>query len=146
MTGGPSLFSGCSSAGLPIQRVAADLFAEKPESAWLYTVANRQLSRCRRGGRVELRAVERLGLSVPRLDEESSRAIQALLDGDAQRADLADAISCTAPAEREALELRVLEELDYREITIRLNCTVVAARVRVHRRLTRLNKSMEMSS
>ena len=117
----------------------------QPGSAWLFTIANRQLSRYRRRRRVEMRSVERLGMAVPILDEESLRAIEAFMDSDARAALLADAISCMPPGEREALELRVIEELDYREIALRLNCSVVAARVRVHRGLTRLNRSMEMT-
>jgi DNA-directed RNA polymerase specialized sigma24 family protein len=37
----------------------------------------------------------------------------------------------------------VIEELEYREIASRLNCSVVAARVRVHRGLAKLTKLME---
>jgi len=141
--------------------LAADLLAEtlavvfekrtrfrdtgSPGSAWLFTIATRQLSRYRRRRTVELRAVERLGMTVPRLDQESARAIEALIERDAGQAPLAQAISRIPPAERDAVELRVIEELDYREIAARLNCSVIAARVRVHRGLSRLNKSMEMS-
>lgn len=142
--------------------VAADLLAEtvavvfekrarfrdtgRPGSAWLYTIASRQLSRYRRRRTVELRAVERLGMTVPGLDDDSTRAIEALIERDGGHGPLAQAISHISPAEREAVELRVIEELGYREIAARLNCSVIAARVRVHRGLTRLHKSMEMSS
>ncbi len=114
-------------------------------AAWIFTIAGRQLSRYRRRRRVELRAVERLGLSLPQLDLESVRAIEVLTERDAHQAMLADAIRGVPPGEREAVELRVIEELECREIAARLNCSVVAARVRVHRGLARLNKSMETS-
>lgn len=141
--------------------VAADLLAEtlavmfemrtrfrdtgQSGAAWLFTIAGRQLSRYRRRAIVELRAVERLGMVVPSLDDASLLAIEALIDRDAQQGGLTLAMSGMPPAEREAVELRVIEELDYREIAARLNCSVVAARVRVHRGLARLNKSMELS-
>jgi RNA polymerase sigma-70 factor, ECF subfamily len=141
--------------------VAADLLAEtlatvfekrdrfrdtgQPGSAWLFTIATRQLSRYRRRRKVELRAVHRLGMSVPTLDEVSVAAMESLIEHDAAREPLAQAIESMPAAERDAIELRVIEELDYREIATRLNCSVVAARVRVHRGLARLTKSMEAS-
>ena len=45
--------------------------------------------------------------------------------------------------ERDAVELRVVAELDYREIAMRLRCS--AARTRVHRGLAHLNQLMETS-
>jgi RNA polymerase sigma-70 factor (ECF subfamily) len=141
--------------------VAADLVAEtlavvfakrsrfrdlgRPGSAWLYAIAGRQLSRYWRRRTVELRTVQRLGMTVPVLDDESRQAIEAMIDREAHELRLADAISGMPPAEREAVELRVIQELGYREIALALNCSVVAARVRVHRGLARLNKAMEVS-
>jgi RNA polymerase sigma-70 factor (ECF subfamily) len=49
-------------------------------------------------------------------------------------------------AERDAVALRVVEELGYEEIAQRLNCTPAAARVRVHRGLARLSDLMEAPS
>lgn len=142
--------------------VAADLTAETlavvfekrarfrdtgdPASAWLYTIARRQLSRYGRRRTVELRAVERLGLSLPVLDPESADAIASLTDQDAGNDPVSAAIERMSAREREAVELRVVEELTYREIAARLDCSIVAARVRVHRGLSRLNALMEMPS
>jgi RNA polymerase sigma factor (sigma-70 family) len=139
--------------------VAADLVAETlavvfekrsrfrdtgdPASAWLYTIAGRELSRYLRRRRVELRALQRLGLTRPPIDEESARAIEALIDHDAHEHPLAAALQGISKTERDAVELRVFEELEYREIAARLNCSKVAARVRVHRGLARLTKALE---
>ncbi len=117
-----------------------------PGSTWIFTIASRQLSRYRRRRQVEMRAVERLGWSVPALDEESAAAIEALIDRDPRSDLLDDALSSMPRGERDAVELKVVEQLGYREIAKRLGCSVVAARVRVHRGLARLNKSMEVSS
>lgn len=114
-----------------------------PGSAWLYGIARKELSHYFRRQRVELRTVERLGIQMPTLDDESATAIACLVDGLERRAGLCDALSKMSPAEREAVELRVVAELDYREIAGRLNCTEGAARVRVHRGLARLSKLME---
>ena len=139
--------------------VAADLLAEtfaiafekrarfrdtgSPGGAWLYGIAGREVSRYFRRHRVQLRAVERLGFTVPELDYESARAIASLVDRDERESGLTDALTRMSPAEREAVELRVVGELGYPEIALRLNCTEAAARVRVHRGLARLRQTLE---
>ena len=139
--------------------VAADLLAEtfavayerrhrfrdlgRPGGAWLYGIAAKELSHWFRRRDVELRAVRRLGLSVPALDDESVARIEALADADEHRAALADALGRMTGDERDAVELRVVGELDYREIALRLDCSEGAARTRVHRGLARLNNLMQ---
>ena len=114
----------------------------RPGSAWIFTIAARQLSRYRRRDTVERRAIERLGWAVPALDSESVAAIEAMMESD-DRVDLLESALRELPAsERDAVQLRVIEELEYSEIAIRLSCSVVAARVRVHRGLARLNTAI----
>jgi RNA polymerase sigma-70 factor (ECF subfamily) len=116
-------------------------------SAWLYTIASRLISRYYRRKTVELKAVERLGIRVPQLDDESLAAFERIAESEAGGGVLvSDAINQIPPGEREAVHLRIVEDLDYREIASRLNCSVVAARVRVHRGLARLTKLMEATS
>ena len=142
--------------------VAADLAAETlavvfakrsrfrdtgaPATAWLYAIAGHELSRFRRRRTVEMRTFERLGLTMPTFDEASARAIEALIDRDATVPSLGAALDGMSDGERQAVELRVVEELSYREIAARLDCSVIAARVRVHRGLGHLNKLMEMTA
>ena len=139
--------------------VAADLLAETfaiayeksgryrdtgaPGAAWLYGIARIELSRYFRRHRVQLRTAQRLGLVVPELDDESARAIARLVERDERSAGLAEALTQMSPAEREAVELRVVSELEYSDIASRLNCTEAAARVRVHRGLARLSQLLE---
>jgi RNA polymerase sigma factor (sigma-70 family) len=141
--------------------VAADLLAETfaiayekrgryrdtgaPGAAWLYGIARIELSRYFRKHRVQLKTAQRLGLVVPELDEESARAIARLVEPDERTAGLVDALTQMSPAEREAVELRVVGELDYSDIATRLNCSEAAARVRVHRGLARLSQLLEGS-
>jgi RNA polymerase sigma-70 factor (ECF subfamily) len=80
---------------------------------------------------------------VPELDEESARAIARLVEPDERTADLADVLTQMSPAEREAVELRLVSELEYSDIASRLNCAETAARVRVHRGLARLSQLLE---
>lgn len=114
-----------------------------PGSAWLYGIAAKELSCWFRRQDVEQRAVKRLKLEVPELDDESIARIEALADLDAHRAALANALARIDDGERRAVELRVVGGLGYREIAARLDCTEVAARVRVHRGLARLNRLIE---
>jgi RNA polymerase sigma-70 factor, ECF subfamily len=139
--------------------VAADLLAEtfavayerrhkfrdvgRPGGAWLYGIAARELSHWFRRQEVELRAVRRLGVSMPELDRESIERIEALADADEHRAALAAALGQMTGGERDAVQLRVVAELDYSEIASRLGCTEGAARRRVHRGLARLSNLMQ---
>ena len=114
-----------------------------PGSAWLFGIASRELSSYFRRAKVRMRAAERLGIPVPELDTESAVAISRLVDVDDRAPDLADVLERMSPTEREAVELRVLSELEYGDIALRLNCTEAAARVRVHRGLSRLRDLLE---
>jgi RNA polymerase sigma-70 factor (ECF subfamily) len=141
--------------------VAADLLAEtfavafekrgrfrdtgRPGGAWIYGIAAHELSHWYRRQAVELRAVRRLGIAVPALDDESIARIEALADSTVRRAAVAVALTRLPDGERSAVELRVVEELGYAEIAARLRCSEGAARTRVHRGLARLNRSMEAS-
>jgi RNA polymerase sigma factor (sigma-70 family) len=142
--------------------VAADLLAETfalafekrgrfrdrgaPGAAWLYGIASKELSRYFRRQRVQLRTVERLGVAIPRIDDESALAIARLVDVDTRATDLDSALGRMTASEREAVQLRVVAELDYPDIAVRLNCSVGAARVRVHRGLARLSQLLEGQS
>lgn len=139
--------------------VAADLLAEtfavalqrrhrfrdtgRPGAAWLYGIASRELSHWYRRQRVELRAIHRLGVEMPALDDDSMARIEALAGGDEDRAAVARALAELPEGERDAVELRVVEERSYSEIAATLGCTEGAARTRVHRALARLNRLME---
>jgi RNA polymerase sigma factor (sigma-70 family) len=142
--------------------VAADLMAEtfasayesrhkfhdvgRPGGAWLYGIARRKLSHFYRHRKVEMKAAQRLGLERAALDEASGAQIAALLDRDERRVSALAVMEHLSTAEREAVELRVIEELDYEEISSRLQISTVAARTRVHRGLARLGQLMEARS
>ena len=110
-----------------------------PGGAWLYGIAAKELSHFFRRREVELRAAGRLGLERPRLDDESERQMNALLEADDYRAALRKALAQLPQATRQAVELRVVAELEYEQIAERLGCRPSAARTRVHRGLARLN-------
>jgi RNA polymerase sigma-70 factor, ECF subfamily len=117
-----------------------------PGANWLYGIAAKELSHWYRRQAVEQRAVRRLAIEVPALDDESIARIEALADVETHRTALAAALGRIGPGERDAVQLRVVEEMDYAEIASALSCTEAAARVRVHRGLAHLNRLMEVPS
>lgn len=141
--------------------VAADLLAEtfalayerrrrfrnvgRPGAAWIYGIARHELSHYFRHKSVDDRAVRALGLIVPRLDDESIVAIEALADVDGEDPALGAALAQMTEVEREAVDLRVVQELDYDEIATRLGCSQGSARTRVHRGLARLTSLLEVA-
>ncbi len=127
---------------------SADRFRDegRPGGAWLYGIARIELSQYFRRQQTELRAIRRLGVEIPAVDDESAAAIEQLVVTNGYRAQLAEALGRIPESERDAVELRIVAELDYAEIAARLQCTEGAARVRVHRGLARLTQLMEASS
>src|SRR3954447_6664852 len=118
----------------------------KPGAAWLYGIAAKELAHWFRKAAVERKAVRRLAIEVPALDDESIARIEALADMDAHRTALVAALDKIGPGERDAVQLRVVEELGYAEIASALDCTEAAARTRVHRGLAHLNRLLEVAS
>ena len=115
----------------------------RPGAAWLFGIAKNELSRYHRKQRTELRAVRRLGVQVPAVDDSSIEQIERLIDMDAYRSKLETALESLSDREREAVRLRVVEELDYRSVAQSLGCSEGAARVRVHRGLATLADLLE---
>ena len=115
----------------------------RPAGAWLYGIASRELKRFRRRSLTELRAVRRLGVRLPEMDDESIARIEELIDLAPLRRALGSALVEMSAADREVLRLRVVEGLPYRVVAAELGCSEGAARVRVHRALGRLRVGLE---
>ena len=115
----------------------------RPLGGWLYGIAARELATYRRRQRVELRACRRLAVVVPPLDDTSIERIEELVDAAQWRSALDEALTQLTTAERDAVRLRVIEQLDYPTVAARLRCSEQAARARVHRGLTRLAATLE---
>lgn len=106
---------------------------------WLIGIAGNVLRDSLRKRRVEDRARAKLGL--PRTlasDPGYERVEQRLSLPEAARTAIAD----LPAAEREILDLRIVEERPYVEIAARLRCSPQAARLRVSRALRRLNLAL----
>lgn len=141
---------------------AADLTAEtfaaamtslkkfKPDrgtaKAWLFGIAHNQLRQWARKGRVADSARRRLGIQTPMLMPEDIERIETLVDFEPQRLAIKAALAELNEPIRDALMLRVADELPYEEVARRLGCTVGAARVRVSRGLAKLEEALELAS
>jgi RNA polymerase sigma-70 factor (ECF subfamily) len=107
-------------------------------TSWLYGIAYRQLALYFRRGRAERRALDRLGLQQPAFVEQDVERLVALADLDAVRGGLTQALERLRPASREAVRLRVIDELPYPEVAARLGVSEQTVRARVSRGLRAL--------
>jgi RNA polymerase sigma-70 factor (ECF subfamily) len=80
-------------------------------AAWLYGIARNQLARYYRRGTIEKRALRRLELERPPVDEALVAEIERRAGMDAMRRELAAALATLSEPVRRAVELRVLGEL-----------------------------------
>jgi RNA polymerase sigma-70 factor (ECF subfamily) len=105
---------------------------------WLTGIANNLAGTYRRRGRVEDRARRAYGIREQTTFSDPHDETADRLDAEARREALSDAIALLPADQRDAVELRVLEEAPYGVIATRLGCSEAVARVRVHRGLARL--------
>jgi RNA polymerase sigma-70 factor (ECF subfamily) len=111
---------------------------------WLFGIAKNLVRRLARDRAIEVRARRRLGLPLPQAD-----AYAEVIDRLAAAHDLGPAterLDGLPSDQREALELRVVHDLDYAEIGQRLSITAEGARTRVFRALTALRTQVGRSS
>jgi len=115
---------------------------ESEAAAWLQTIANRQLARYFKKGFAEQRALQRLELERPALDDERIQEIERLAGLAEVRARLQDELGGLSESSREAVRLRIVHELPFHEVASQLGISEAAARARVSRALRGLAKSM----
>jgi RNA polymerase sigma-70 factor (ECF subfamily) len=114
-----------------------------PATAWLFTIARRQLARFHRAARVEARARERLGIEPFQLSVTEIDEIDARIDREGLARLAAAKLKALPRRTRDAVYLRVCCQQPYAEVASQLNCSEVAARVRVSRGLARLLDELE---
>ncbi len=106
--------------------------------AWLYGIARHQLGRFFRAGGVDARARRQLGMPERELPPEDYERIEDLVDFAPIRSAIGDALASLTERERDAMQLRVIDELPYDEVARRLECSEANARQRVSRGLRKL--------
>ena len=106
---------------------------------WLLGIAANVLADTTRRNRIETRARARLGLPLDLASEDGFTAVEERLS---PRVALARGLGSLPAHERDALELRVVDELSYAQVAKRLAIRPAAARLRVSRALRRLALSV----
>jgi RNA polymerase sigma factor (sigma-70 family) len=111
--------------------------ADGSAAPWLYGIARNVLLMSVRRGELERGAAQRLGV-LERLGRDDATAHAAAPPGEAWADGADELLETLPPSQREAVRLRVLEDLDYAEVAAQLGTSPSAARVRVHRGLSAL--------
>jgi RNA polymerase sigma-70 factor (ECF subfamily) len=110
--------------------------------AWLYAICRTVLSHQFRRRGAELRALGRLGIERPVMGDDERRRVEEL----AGLADLREAVARELGSlpddQRDAVRLRIVDELSYDDLAARLGITPQTARARVSRGLRRLNRAV----
>jgi RNA polymerase sigma factor (sigma-70 family) len=108
---------------------------------WLYGITRNLLLRYLERQRAETRARDKLRVSIAACDDGFD-AVDERLRSDQLRHLLASALAALPEKQRRAVELRAIEELSYAEVARNLGCTPLAARLRVHRALSALERAL----
>jgi RNA polymerase sigma factor (sigma-70 family) len=119
-------------------RDAADCSA----APWLFGIAKNLLRRHRERRRVETAARRRLGMPI-RFDEPGLDAVDERSSIEQLARDLDGALALLPASQRQALQLRVVEELPYAQVAASLGCSELAARLRVMRARNSLTKLLK---
>jgi RNA polymerase sigma-70 factor (ECF subfamily) len=106
--------------------------------AWLFGIAKNLVRRLYRDRAIERRARLRLRLPVP--DEDAAAVLDRVAAAQARIP-----LEALPEEQRQALELRVVDDLDYAEIARRLDITAEGARTRVFRALGALRAQIGRS-
>lgn len=111
--------------------------------AWLFTVARRLYGRYLRKARVERRAIERLGIEVPTMQEDDLVAIESRAGLRELREALRKELARLNNGQQRALQLRVVEDRAYEDVAQRLGVSEQTARARVSRGLRTLTTALQ---
>ncbi len=139
--------------------VAADLWAESwarafasresfrgesvaEEEAWVFGIARNVLGAYYKRGAAERRAMQRLGLERPQLNDADLARLERVAGLDELREALSVALAAMPELQRDALRLRVVDGLSYGELARRLDVSEQTVRARVSRGLRALSATL----
>jgi RNA polymerase sigma-70 factor (ECF subfamily) len=109
---------------------------------WLHGIARNLVRRYRRRGRVELATCHKLGIQLDH-DPDELAEIESQMDAGIQAPELAEALNNLPDTHRQALQLRVVDEMDYDEAAALMGTTEQNARMRVSRALKALSLRLQ---
>lgn len=113
-------------------------------SAWLWTIGRSTLSEHQRRVEAEERSVGRLRPERRELTDDEIQRIEQLAGREQLRAAAARGLAKLPADQREAVRLRVVEDLPYEEVAARLGLTAAGVRTRVWRALQRLADDLQL--
>ena len=116
---------------------------DEQAGAWLFTIARRQLGRYYRRGRAERRAMRRLGIERPAINPDTEAEILRRAGLSQMRQAIAEGVAMLSEDARQAVTLRVVEELSYPDLAARLAISEQAARMRVSRAMRDLSRLLD---
>jgi len=116
--------------------------ADGSAAPWLYGIARNVLRTTLERERIESAARRRLGVPIRSYDGGLD-ATDERLDAEQLRPALEAALEQLPAGQRAAVELRIVRALTYDEVADSLNCTQVAARIRVTRALSSLSRLLK---
>lgn len=111
--------------------------------SWLFGIAANLLSDYFRSGQIERRAMERLGVEPVAVDSDEIERIEQLSESTQLRAAVAEALNALGSESREAVRLRVVDELPYSEVARAMAVSEQVARARVSRGLRTLREQLD---
>src|SRR3954449_1145794 len=105
---------------------------------WLFGIARNLLRQYHKHNRIETAARERLGIPAAWAECEEYEAVDERMEANSLAPTLRRAVRALPIDQRKALELRVVQQLEYEEVAGALGCSQNAARLRVSRALRAL--------
>ncbi|HWI75386.1 MAG TPA: RNA polymerase sigma factor [Baekduia sp.] len=111
---------------------------------WLYAICRTVLHHHFRRRGAERRALSRLGVERPPMGEDERRRVEELAGLAELRTVVARELDQLPPDQRDAVRLRVVDELDYDDLAGRLGISRETARARVSRGLRALGQAMKL--
>src|SRR3954463_3082022 len=105
---------------------------------WLFGIARNLLRQYHKHNRIESAARERLGMPTAWAECEDYEAVDERLVATSLSPLLRMAVHALPAEQQRALDLRIVQQLDYEEVAGALGCTQNAARLRVSRALRAL--------
>ncbi len=110
--------------------------------AWLFGIARNLVRRFHRRGQAELQMCRRLGIQLDHDADELAR-LETQIDTHTEATGLSAALETLPDTQRQALQLRVIDELDYRHAAALMGTSEQNARIRVSRALKALSVRLQ---
>lgn len=119
---------------------------EAEAQAWLFGIASNLLKMYFRSGAIERRAMNRLAVESVTVPDDEIARIEALAGSAQLRGLVRDALAELSAEQRQAVRLRVVDELPYPLVAEKLEVSEAVARARVSRGLKKLRDRMEAAA